>query len=722
MSEVLLDRQGDLPAPPGFHEIDSEVEFLRHATDGTPLLIRGDRLCAWAEAFYRLRERPFHHQESLSAALQRIFPALAENQAKKLAQRVGQSTVSPEQVSAEFVLRRCYPSESEIALWQLAPSSEHAARWLVWLYSHEPDAGENVVLRAFTDSLAREAGQSPAAVAYNARTREQAKRLLHSWLGLGGHDSTFAPGEFPRKLSNDLLNEIKDEWMKRLITSEGRYFEQMLSFPLPIGLRRELAECAAQYYVHNSPRLTRTILWDLQPYLSSESLTALTNILPPPEPSPLPQAEADVLVWFISEYLPYRRWQANNGDERAAELVHDLAHAFARWYLERYPLWLLQPEWISFQHSAQLLQSAKDSVTLCVIPDGLPAWDAQDLAGQISAKTGRLTLEQNSYCFSPVPTVTEFAKPALLKGVPPYLASESKQLGTILPDTGSPLQELKNAQPGDLIFWRVGQPDKAYHFEGDIKRERQVRAELESILLALKEVVEKLPANINLHIIVTSDHGRLYNPQSPRRLPVPSGMQAHGRVAWGHLNRNFDESGFSLDEDAGQIAVHGQRFGMTEDMLIALGEESFQGDRGGNDPYPHGGLFPEEAIVPWFVFQRDARPKLEVVVRGSGEAEATGTLKIAFANLGPVALECIAVSLPHHYEAQARTQWNIPPFANRKFELRLAPWPTKADLPLKATLLLRQPNGATFNIEAEAEIEVTSLYERDDSLLKDLEL
>lgn len=64
MSEVLLDRQGDLPAPSGYHVIDSEVEFLRHATDDTSLLIRGERLCAWAEAFYRLRERPFHHQES----------------------------------------------------------------------------------------------------------------------------------------------------------------------------------------------------------------------------------------------------------------------------------------------------------------------------------------------------------------------------------------------------------------------------------------------------------------------------------------------------------------------------------------------------------------------------------------------------------------------------------------------------------------------------------
>lgn len=721
MGEVLLDRQGDLPAPPGFHVIDSEVEFLSHATDDASLLIRGERLCAWAEAFYRLRERPFRHQESLSAVLQRIFPALTENQARRLAQRVGQSTVSLEQVSAEFVLRRCYPSE--VALWQLAPSSEHAARWLLWLYSHEPDAGERVVLRAFTDLLAREAGQSPEAVAYNARNREQAKRLLHAWLGLGDLDSTFSSGEFPLELPGFLLNETKDEWIKRLIDSEGRYFERMLSFPLPIGLRRELAQCAAQFYVHNSKHLTRATLWDLQPYLSSEAIIALENVLPPPEPSPLPKAEADVLVWFLSEYLSYRQWQTNNGDEHGAELVHGLARAFARWYLERYPFWLLQPGWISFQHSAQLLDSANDFVTLCVILDGLPVWDARDLASAVSAKVKRLDLEQKSYCFAPVPTITEFAKEALLKGVPPYLTTESTPLGTILPDGGSPLQRLLGAQPGDLIFWRVSQPDNAYHFEGEAKRERQVRAELESIILALRDVVEKLPANLNLSIVITSDHGRLYNPKSPRSLPVPSGMEAHGRVAWGHLQRSFDEDGFALDTDARQIAVHGQRFGMAKDMLIALGEESFQGDRGGYEPFPHGGLFPEEAIVPWFVFRRDSqRPNLDIVVRGSGEAEAAGTLVVTITNPSQIALECISVSLPHHSAAQTRGQWAISPLDKAVFDLRLAPWPTKSDLPLHATLLVRQPSGTTFTLKTEAMLDVTSLYERDDSLLKDLEL
>ena len=40
-AEALFDREGDLPAPPGYQVIESEVDFLRHAITDMPLLIRG---------------------------------------------------------------------------------------------------------------------------------------------------------------------------------------------------------------------------------------------------------------------------------------------------------------------------------------------------------------------------------------------------------------------------------------------------------------------------------------------------------------------------------------------------------------------------------------------------------------------------------------------------------------------------------------------------------
>jgi len=161
---------------------------------------------------------------------------------------------------------------------------------------------------------------------------------------------------------------------------------------------------------------------------------------------------------------------------------------------------------------------------------------------------------------------------------------------------------------------------------------------------------------------------------------------------------------------------------MLHDMLITVGEDSFQNAKSASEPYPHGGLFPEEAIVPWFVFERDARqPDVSITVNGKGEAEGAGTMTIHMTNSSRVALDCLTVTLSHG--AQANGNWSVPPLDEKEFAVSIAPWPVKADLAtLKAMLLFRQPSGRTFTIEVTPSFEVQALYERDDSIFKDLGL
>ena len=718
-AEVLFDCGGDLPAPPGYQIIETEVDFLRHALEDKPLLIRGAHLCAWAESFYALRGRPSRYQESLRTVLQRVFPKLTHEQANGLAQKMGLTAVSRDQICARFVLERCYPND--FFIWQGGPSREHAADWLLWLYSHQPDTAETIILDHLACHLEQQAEGQPEARLYRAVTGQQARILLDSWLGLGEHEPA-GLGEFPRAVPALLLNEIKPGWMKRLIETNGAYFEQMLSVPLPLALRQELAQLSAQFFEQNPQQLTHDVIRQLRPYLTTQKLAALEACMPPPEPAPLPDEEQAVLDWFQVEYLPYRRWQARHGDDPSREKVRDHGRNFARWYLTRYPQWVLDPGWLSFQRAGRLREIPPDVLVFCVVLDGLPAWDAEDFALAVSARIERLQLQQRAYCFASLPTVTEFAKDALLKGVPPRLAPKYTPLGKILPDNASPVRELEHEQARGLVFWRIGQPDAAYHLEADAKRERQVRAELEAVLQAIQEVVETVPPHVPLQIIITTDHGRLLNPEAPRRLPVPNGMQAHGRVAWGKVNQQFDESGFSINDSAGWIAVDGERFYMLHDMLIAVGEDSFQNAKAGSEPYPHGGLFPEEAIVPWFVFERDARqPDVSITINGKGEADGVGTMMIHVTNLSRVSLDCLAITLSHG--AQAKGTWGVPPLQETEFAVRLRPWPDKADLAtLKANLLFQPPSGRPFIVEVTPSLEVQALYERDDSIFKDLGL
>ena len=712
---VLLDPEGDLPAPHGVQIVESEVDFLRHAVSGQSLLIRGARLCQWAQDFYALRNVPTKVIESPRAVLRRAFSLSAE-QARELAEKIGHAYLASGELSVVSVLKACFPAD--YALWQANPSPQHAARWLLWLLEHPPSEAEAVILKKFASEMRAQAGESPIKELYYATDAAQAEELLLRWLG-AQKGAAHAWGEFPLELPARWRSTITKAWMERIIATNGAFFAEMLSFPLSLALRQELARQTREYYRQHSHQLTRAALQQLQPYIDPSDLVALEEHLPPPVPAPLPEDETAVLAWFEKEYLPYRRWQAKFGDENASRTAIEHARTFARWLLKRYPRWLIGGEHLAFQKSARLSDS--NALTLCIILDGLPAWDAEWLVQELSVRAPRLSLLQKTYCFAALPTVTEFAKEALLKGVPPIHAPQTAAVGEILPDHSSPKNHLQQAAAGQVWFWRVEQPDKAYHFEKEEKRERQVRAELQSILCEIEELVQTIPANIPLNILVTSDHGRLLNPHAPRQLVVEPGFQAHGRAAWGNLQRSFPETGFDINEENGWVELYGERFGVAYNLRLAWGEASFA-TANGPDAYPHGGLFPEEVIVPWFVFQRDVQPvEPQITLSGAGEAEMSGEVSVSIINPSPLTLECCQIRFSHGVTVNVNR--HISPLSPCEFKQSLTPWPPKsAEGKVTASLLFVQPNGRTFTKETSAYLEIKVLYDRPDDLLKDLNL
>ena len=715
IATILLDYEGDLKAPQNFQVIESEVDFLRYAVSGQSLLIRGARLCQWAQDFYALRGIETQIIESPQSALRRTFSLSAE-QARELAEKIGREYLDSGELSAVSVLNACFPVD--YTLWQGSPSLQHAAHWLLWLLEHTSSEAEAVILKKFASEAEMQADESPIRELYRATDAAQAEKLLLRWLG-AEKGAAHAWGEFPLELPGRWLNAVRDAWNNRIIATKGAFLAEMRSFPLSLALRQQLARQTAEYYRQNSHHLTRDALRQLQPYLDPSDLAGLEEHLPPPVPAPLPGDEAAVLEWFEREYLPYRRWQARFGDETARRTAIEHAQAFACWLLERYPRWLLDGEQLAFQKSARLTDS--NALTLCVILDGLPAWDAEWLAQELSARAPRLSLLQKTYCFTALPTVTEFAKEALLKGVPPFHAPQTAALGKILPDNLSPKNHLQQAAAGQVWFWRVEQPDKAYHSEKEEKRERQIRAELQSILHEIEELAQTIPANIPLNILVTSDHGRLLNPRAPRQLALEAGMQLHGRAAWGSFQRSFPETGFDIDEKNDWVELYGERFGVAYNLRLAWGEASFA-PVNGTEAYPHGGLFPEEVIVPWFVFQRDVQPaSLEIAISGAGEAEMSGKVSVSILNQSPLALECREIRFSHGFALNVN--WHISPLSKCQFEQLLTPWPPKsAEGTVTASVLFVQPNGATFTRETNADLQIKVLYDRADDLLKDLDL
>ncbi|MDW8293650.1 MAG: hypothetical protein RML84_11215 [Anaerolineae bacterium] len=523
------------------------------------------------------------------------------------------------------------------------------------------------------------------------------------------------------------LDKTKHKWRQRLVESRGEALEPLLALPLPLSLKGALAETAAIYFEANPGVLDQAKIRALAPHLPTPTLDALIAKQPPPPPTfPADPDEQTVLDWFQAQYLPFRRWQAQHGDRDARATVLEGAQRFARWYLARYPQWLLNREqgWIAFQRS-NALSRASDALVLCVVLDGLPAWDAEDFAHDLSARVDRLQLQERGYCFAPFPTVTEFAKAALLRGDPPRLAQLSDPLAEVLSDRDDPAAHLASCPLGAARFWSLSQPDNAYHFEAEHKRAAKVHGELGSLIERLRAVVERVPDERTLQIVLTTDHGRLLNKRAPCDKPVPSGMRAHGRAAWGGSGRRFPTEGFCVEDTSGLCFVHGERFGVPEDVAFVWDESAFQNDkRTGSEPYPHGGLFPEEAIVPWFVFERDARPpEFKVEITGAGESGGSGELRLTVTNLSRVALMCESVALSHAANARAEPALRVPPLGATTRALRFAPWPGQADCEaLIATLTFRLPNGKTITRKVRPALEARVLYRRDESLLKELDL
>ncbi len=726
MMDILLDFEGDLPVPSDFILVETEVDFLRYATSGKNLLIRGKELCAWAEDFYSLRKVPVRMIESPSKVLRRVFPELTAEQAREVAQKIDKEFVSPEEISVVFILDACFPTD--YPLWHGEPSLEHAARWLLWWLEHNPTQAEKIILEKFASILEQSVEDENVKSLYRATSAEQARTLLWRWLGA---EEPFmrSTEEFPIELPRQRLEEIKQAWRKFIISSQGAFFTTMKNFPLPLSLRKELALLTAEYLEQNPQVLDRKILQEIQPFVSNQKISELEKYVPPPVPSPVPEEENAVLSWFEKEYFPYRRWQASYGDENSRQIVLEHAHKFICWLLERYPRWLLGGEHITYQKFAQLPSCVSDSdaVTFCIILDGMPVWNVEDFLQMISEISNRLTLLQKSYCFSIIPTVTEFAKEALLRGVPPYLVDEAGLLGETLPSNCSPGEKLQQIQPGKIWFWRVEQPDKVYHFEQEHKREKKVSSELRIIAQEIEEIVKKVPDPIRLNILITSDHGRLMNSRSPRQLPVEDRMNVHGRAAWGPSKRSFPETGFVVNEDKGWVELDGERFGVGRNLQLHIAwNESCFNSASGYEAYPHGGLFPEEVIVPWLLFERDAKtPEPDISIHGDGEADMAGKLSVSIINSSHMTIVCqdIEFSSGENYHSKISINEIIPPLQAKKIDKDLSPWPKKSNEGnLTARIVFSLPNGRIFIKEITPDLKVQVLYQQSDDLFKELNL
>jgi hypothetical protein len=296
-----------------------------------------------------------------------------------------------------------------------------------------------------------------------------------------------------------------------------------------------------------------------------------------------------------------------------------------------------------------------------------------------------------------------------------------------LPEGKDPTVGLRSANSEQVFVWTLAEPDKTYHGKADAKTIlHQVDGVLQACATRIAEACQLVPSHLSLKVIVTTDHGRLLG-DSQKSLPVPQGMTAHQRAAWGRCDLSFPTSGISLDAN-GQVAyLNGPRFGISDidHCAVVLTDAAFQTNDGkaGVDHFPHGGLFPEEVVVPWLEMVRDAEmPAVVCKVSGKAREGAEGRVVVEFVNPSQIEVRVLALSFVFGKKRrEIDFSYDLPALCQKTFDGTMREWPSKHEvLDGSAMAKLKLPTGLEFMVEVDLDMDSEGFYIRGEDILGDL--
>ncbi len=726
----LLDMDGNALVPEGFRVVSNEVDFVSSVLNSDPIVVRGKLLCRWASRLWRGRGLDYDTLVSPTEYLRKRWTAIDEQMACDLAAELGSDFDPATDPPTGSLLAAIYPNTNDV--WLQQPSRAHLARWLLWLDSNEIKSYTAPIIEDLCSSWQRwceEREELLLAAEYSVTDTAKAREVLRDWFGLDGDSATAQRlGVFPSPVPAKWIEAASNEWAMRTIERRGRLIADLQLDLLPRELAMLAAEETRKYLVHNPDALNRDVIKILLPYLQTSAMEELTRLMPPPIPRDVPIVASDVLAWYLDEYLPYRQWGAITDEEHVRSQIAELNGQFNAWFLQWYANMLAtgshECHFVASRSRQIRTRAEKDSIMFWVLLDGLAWSDAETILRLLQERIPYLSV-QSEPLFTFVPTVTQFAKPAVISGTAPVevdglspqeVFSQTFPDGRWLPENQHPQQALSLAKAGDLFCWSVSEPDKTYHQKADRPTtQSKIAAVLATISNRIADAVAAVPPEFALKVLLTTDHGRLLQ-NVGRRREVPDGMQAQCRAAWGDSHKNFPASG--VVEEDGMLFLHAGRFGLADDCVVLVGDEAFlmADGKAGTEAFSHGGLCPEELVVPWVEIVRDSRrPEVRCLLTGRSRAGENGALILSAFNASETTLGVrgLNLRLGDKQDTLLQISGEIVPKGETSFNIDIERWPSKADCEtVKAKVEVVLPSGVCYEIEADARIESEELYSR----------
>jgi len=361
--------------------------------------------------------------------------------------------------------------------------------------------------------------------------------------------------------------------------------------------------------------------------------------------------------WAVCEYLPYRFWTEKNN--KPNQELDQYSVLYQDWLFKRYPSLknqLAPLVYGTFSHVKKLIEQGNR--VIWIIVDNL-SWESYPIIRDEFEKE-KLQLCQTIPLISMLPSETSTSKFSILGGKLPVQLQEQqpeKMLISCWQALGITVKlirlkylsnEISTSKERLFVVLYNELDEIAHRPTGKIEdRERKIRDGFKYIAEQVGGAIKYQEDFIRIKLILSSDHGSCRLLKNAKKVSIPKHIlkdkiyQKHRRLAKLKDEKDIDSHDtYILSKNA---------FGLPEKYIIPKGYGYFE-----RKPfsYTHGGLSPEETIVPYmeFGFSVPVSIKdLEVVYRGhalrKGHQE---NLEFVVRNSNNIKVQNILLQLPKY--------------------------------------------------------------------------
>jgi hypothetical protein len=398
---------------------------------------------------------------------------------------------------------------------------------------------------------------------------------------------------------------------------------------------------------------------------SARRIKALREMIRPAKPSnPDPNWDAEtMLAWATDSYLPYQAWC--DRQEQFDPDLYVIADRFSEWLISKWDDLHANSKRMVFNILPNKAAELKRAgiVNLVLVIDNL-AWAFSKILRDLFQDQGYFLAESEPY-LAMLPTETEISKKCLLSGAVGHAELDNKtytgiiekgwvpffndQAFRYISDIGS-LDKIEMIDASTYVVNYLA-VDKALHKSADeigMPHREHIHHLLGKLVENTMKFIDKHDLRENIRIHVVSDHGSTRIPiEQPNDLDMAffktDGFEERSHRYLKVSNDRFEKLADNLRFDCYFLPAN--KFRNDENYLCARrGNRFIATDK---RSYVHGGLLPEEVVVPYMVFEPATVPiqDLTVILKKTEFRYRPETVELEIGNPNHTAVEQILISI-----------------------------------------------------------------------------